>query len=726
MKNNSYLCNDKPKTNDFPMPRKKNNYWWTKLQRTLDHEMSLSYWRLLGWLTLVFLAVLLLVVLLLGAIALLYPKFNLGDINIFEAAFLLLTDPGNLGSVFPQNQSWVVGIVYGLIATLGAVLFSGALISILSNSIQRRVDNFLSGNVRYDLHHHLVVIGYDALVPPLVSQLSEAWPEKDILLLTRKKAEEVREELNTRIGADNKHIILYSGRRDSDSDLQYLQAGQADEIFIIGDRESADHDALNIACLSKLTDIVSRHPSSASHRPTVNVLLENHATKVMLQSTNLAQKWQQHLDVIPFSFYENWARQVLTDSRYPRILVSPDSSQQVNLIIFGMSQLGITLAVETAHSLHFAPLPDGRTRKTTITFISLHAREEMMLFRTRYRQIFEIQSSRYLDLTTSKPSQAENIPPTYFTGKDADFLDIDFEFVQGDAFSEQVYGFLSERASTRQRHIAAFVCTGHDTIDMDIALHLPESILRGADTFVRQHHSGLLLQWLSEINKQESGKYARIYPFGMADTQFDLHHTGQRMGILINYYYWFRHSHPERFDESHLLTAEEQAEALHVWNSMESTANQWSSFYCCHSFAQKMAQWGVDTLEPDTLPAIKDVMQRHLGTMAFIEHSRWNMEKLLMGFRKPRREEQAEIDQCRKTTADTSKESAVSRYKRQRIHDYIRPFSDLANITWPGMDRAKEDIRKIDYDMLHQLPWIIRNIAAYGSTSTTSDSPQGM
>ena len=89
MKNNSYLCNDKPKTNDFPMPMKKNNYWWTKLQRTLDHEMSLSYWRLLGWLTLVFLAVLLLVVLLLGAIALLYPKFNLGDINIFEAAFLL-------------------------------------------------------------------------------------------------------------------------------------------------------------------------------------------------------------------------------------------------------------------------------------------------------------------------------------------------------------------------------------------------------------------------------------------------------------------------------------------------------------------------------------------------------------------------------------------------------------------------------------------------------------
>ena len=556
--------------------------------------------------------------------------------------------------------------------------------------------------------------------------MAATWPDKDILLLTRKRAEEVREELNTRIGADNKHIILYSGRRDSLRDLQYLQAGQADEIFIIGDRHSDDHDALNIACLSLLTDIVSRHPSPHGHRPTVNILLENHATQVMLQSANLARKWQQHLDVIPFSFYETWARRVLTDNRYPRILVTPDSSQQVNLIIFGMSQQALTLAVEAAHTLHFAPLPDGRTRKTTITFISLHAREEMMLFRTRYRQIFEIQSSRYLDLTTPKPTPAERIPPAYFTGKDADFLDIDFEFVQGNAFSEPVSSFLAGRAATRRHRLAVFVCTGHDTTDMDIALHLPESILRSADTFVRQHHSGLLLQWLSEVSQQESGRYARIHPFGMADTQFDLHHASQRMAVLLNYYYWYRHSHPERYCESHLLTAAEQAEALHLWHTMESTANQWSSFYCCHSFAQKMAQWGINTLEPATLPAIKEVMQRHLGTMAIIEHNRWCMEKLLMGFRKPRREEQAEIDQCRNTTADTAKESAVSQYKRQHIHDYIRPFSDLANITWPGMDRAKEDIRKTDYDMLRQLPWIIRNTADYGSTSTTSDSPQGM
>lgn len=683
------------------------------IRRTLDHDLSLGYARQLRWLCLLFVLVFVLIIATLFVIVVVDKNFNMGDVNLLGTAFLLLTDPGNLSGVLPSNHSWIVGIIYALIAIVGAIVFGGLLISLISNSVQRRVEKIEGGNVYYQLRDHIVVIGYDTILPSLVKQIvnKEEWKNKDVLILTKKSPTEVRDALNTVVDVKNKHLIIYSGQRSSELDLRNLQTEKAHEVFIIGNRQSDDHDALNIDCLSKLVSIIQEH--QPKQHPTINILLENPATQTILQSTNLAANWQKTVNVIPFSFYESWARKVLSGQQYPRILVDPNTNQQLNIVIFGMSKMGITMAVEAAHALHFPRNKDGSVRKTIITFISRNAYEEMTLFRTRYRQIFEIQSSRFIDFLDENKKD-KDIPvisemiPTYFKGKDADFLDVEFEFVRGNAFSDGVQRLLCDRIEKENRKMTFFACTGKDSTDMNIALYLPEQILRQSDIYIRQHHSGQLLDWLRLKSKEEQGLYANIYPFGMEDTLFDLNHDNQRMGMLINYYYWFHKDYPSIFEENHILTVDERQKAMETWNNFTAVSDQWSSSYCCMSFTQKFAQWGID-IENASFADIKTVIKDNIEALGYIEHNRWNMEKLLLGFRKPHANEQMDIDECRKGLPDNEKQSKHYIYKKKHVHSYLNSFDALADVNWKGMNREKDDVRKIDYDMLQQIPWILKN-----------------
>ena len=715
---------------------------FSRFWRPFQYSLSLSYWRMLRYLFFAFVILLGSVMLFLWIASHLCNNKNLCEVNVPGTAFMLLTDPGNVSDVFSHNNLWWLGIVYAVIVILGALFFGGFLISLMSNSIQLIVDDFKNGNVHYEHSNHIIVIGFDALVPALVRQLVDAYPQKDILVFTKKNSQEVREALSTLVNVKDRHLILYSGRRDSYNDLAKLQPEKAEEMFIIGNRENEDHDALNFSCLSKLVEIIQG--AQVASKPVVNILLENQSTQVILQSTNLAQEWQKYIRVIPFNFYENWARQVFaagevfTDAKaqpnpedasapqqpgaykYPHIQVDKDSEERVNIVIFGMSDLGLTVGVEAAHALHYPQLPGGGVRKTKITFISKFAKDEMSVFRARYRQIFEIQSSTFIDYIGEAWDKPEDLPrrtdfaPSYFTGKDADFLDIDFEFIRGDAFSEEIHLLLKDRVSDKTCKMNVFTCTGNDSADMNIGLLLPEEVLRSANVFIRQHHTGQLLTWLHQINKEGGGKYANVYPFGMANSQFDLSHKNLEMGILINYFYLGKGTQ-ETYHADHLLTAEECRQALDAWNGETSISDQWSSSYCCNSFALKLAQFGVESIEELQVGRIQEVLDANLETLAYIEHNRWNMEKLLLGYRKPNKEEAREIESCRKTVADNTQDPALKPqckfrfYKSKRqVHDYLRSFEDLRTIHWAGKT-SEDDVRKIDYNMLRQIPWIIRN-----------------
>ena len=76
--------------------------------------------------------------------------------------------------------------------------------------------------------------------------------------------------------------------------------------------------------------------------------------------------------------------------------------------------------------------------------------------------------------------------------------------------------------------------------------------------------------------------------------------------------------------------------------------------------------------------------------MAKVEHNRWNVEKLLMGYRKPHYNE----DKYR--TTDPEKKKMLKKNKDLFIHHDIRPFDEL------------DTIKELDKEFSRYIPWIMR------------------
>ena len=85
---------------------------------------------------------------------------------------------------------------------------------------------------------------------------------------------------------------------------------------------------------------------------------------------------------------------------------------------------------------------------------------------------------------------------------------------------------------------------------------------------------------------------------------------------------------------------------------------------------------------------------KEIKMMARVEHNRWNVEKLLMGFRKPHWDED-------KYNVDKMLQGDLTRYKgdlsknRKRfIHHDIRPFEQL------------DKIKRLDIEFAEYIPWL--------------------
>ena len=75
--------------------------------------------------------------------------------------------------------------------------------------------------------------------------------------------------------------------------------------------------------------------------------------------------------------------------------------------------------------------------------------------------------------------------------------------------------------------------------------------------------------------------------------------------------------------------------------------------------------------------------------LAEVEHNRWNVEKLLMGYRKPHKNE----DKYNIGNKDDKK--LLKKNKELYIHHDIRPFDQL------------DEVKELDYEFSRYIPWII-------------------
>lgn len=440
-----------------------------------DRSFSGKGWRQLAWLFGVIVTVFLLIYLV--SFAFIFPEPSLEEWTGIDKdvpmgrllqLICLFIDPGNIVEVPPYLRWFSL-----LVVVLGLILFCGLLISVISNMLERRVERYREGDIVYPLQNHIVIIGFDNMVPTLIQQICDDthYGNCHILIQSTQPAQEIRSKIHTELDAKNeKRIVVLRARRDSIEELEKLYTTKAREVFLIGERDEHDHDSLNIDCLKKIVDIHKRC-NKCSLIP-FTVLFEYQTTFAAFQLTDLSAEWRKYIEFHPFNFYEGWAQKILVSRRYgkgencieypplDREAITYESEKHVHLVIIGMSRMGVAIGVEAAHLLHFPNFCRDKNIKSVITFIDENADREMNFFCGRYRHYFEISSTHYYDM--SKDERHERfVLPTRFKGKDADFLDVEFEFIKGRAETPAIQNLIKEWVHDSGQVLTIAVCLNY-------------------------------------------------------------------------------------------------------------------------------------------------------------------------------------------------------------------------------------------------------------------------
>jgi hypothetical protein len=556
-----------------------------------------------------------------------------------------------------------------LVGGIGMFCLSGLLIPVISNIIVRRVEKVQNGQTYYHFENHVVIIGYNKLCTGLIQQ----YEGTEVVLQTVKEVPKVRHELFSNL-KDEENITLLSGNRTFEDDLKKLHLPQCKEIFILGETDEEDNDSLNIICLKKINRLLTG--SEKTIRCTV--LFQYQSTFAIFQQQDI--EIGKQLDFFPFNCHETWAQKVLAERKYKDIEYTPldhqpitaGSDKHVHLVIIGMSGMGVAMGIQAAHLCHF---PNFITKgiKTRITFIDEHADREMNFLLGRYKHLFKETDFYYRDLGDERNNMSNQSSKIKFT-------DIEFEFIKSRIENPKTQEELAKWSLDNHSYLTIAVCFSFSPDAIAAGLYLPDEIYdNDIPVLIQQELSDYTLSMLSENNQNNYRKYKNVKPFGMLDSCY-LGRVDDRLPMMINYVY------EKTKDDLFVDVIPDDKELQTMWERIN-TASKWSNRYCANFIY--MAQRSLK-INPD-----EALTSEQINLLAQTEHNRWNIEKLLMGYRATTPEEAEKI-----ANGTQSKKY----YRKKFIHNDIRAYQTLS------MDDDGIHVSRYDVNIAKSLPLMLREL----------------
>ena len=629
----------------------------------------------------------------------------------------LLIDANALNNLYFDNGANGILLIASTVTfLLGMLMFNGVVIGVINNAIDRRVDNYNNGMTRYRMKNHYVIMGYDDMVPSIINEIFMRNPEAEVLVLTAASARLIKETLKKSVAKSKiNQIIVNYGQRTAKEYYKDIYLELAEEIFIVGKRSLPYHDAVNVECVESVCSYLEE-ACKESKPKRITCVFEDLDTYAAFKTSEIFGKAKElDIDFVPYNFYSGWAKKVFLAQqyvekinpdevlRYPSLYgdgIGPDDKKYVHLVFIGITKFSAAFAMEAANILHFPNFIKDSELRTRITFIDINADTEMVLFKTRNRHLFEVQDCLYQDVSRDDLHMTNT----------HNFLDVEFEFVKGNAYSANVQEMLRQWSCDEKQYLSIFVATSDQRINFVIGMNMPDEIYDNAiPVFIRQPRADSFVTKLRSVDNNEfeynavinnnlqtkvrKGRYANIYPFGMDDMAYYLDNESVKVAKIVNYLYKTADYTTYKFKTTEELDAMPAdtiwAEAEKYWKDL-TVALKWSNLYCVYNIDCKLSSLrvmrGLDT--KDTSHDMFDITREEFEILGAVEHNRWNVEKLLMGYRKARPEED-------KYGHDEYQESLMEN-KKLFIHHDIRPFDDL------------DEVKNLDYEIVNHIPWLLR------------------
>lgn len=663
----------------------------------------------------------------------------------FLLPLYLLIDTNAFNNLYINGVNGWALFVSSITFIVGAFVFNGAIIAIITNAIEQRVSNHKKGYIHYLKSGHYIIMGYDEMVPSIIAHLFDKDKDAFVLLLSSVDADSIQEKLKRFFPEEQlQHIIINYGHRMSQDYYKDIHLETAEQIYIVGLRTLPAHDAINVECVDSICNYLQKNGVEARPKRII-CIFEDLDTYAAFKTTEIFGKVRElGIEFVPYNFYAGWAKQVFVrryhkdytgyEINYPAVYgkngIKADDKRFVHLVFAGFSRFAEAFAMEAANVLHFTNFNEKNGfPRTRISFIDINADKEKDVFIVRNRHFFEIQPYLYSDLSqdgeyksNDKKYNVENVCFDESKGyaiEDYNFLDVEFEFIKGDVFSTKVQNVIKGWAEdTEGRYLSIFLAMTDQRQNFIFGMNMPDEVYDNEiPVFIRQDRSDNFVSNLREadecvrsngkkntysavkdgklVQTKLGGRYANIYPFGMNATAYSADEKSLDRAKLINYLYETADYEQNKFQSMRILdsvpveTIRRDADAY--WRKLN-VAHKWSSIYNAYTISVKLAtlraERGLE--QSDTSQDTRPLSEDEVEVMARTEHNRWNVEKLLMGYRKPRREEDKYFGD------NKAFRDELKRNKERFIHHDIRPYEQL------------DGIEELDKEFSRYIPWIVK------------------
>ena len=656
---------------------------------------------------------------------------------------------------FNKTDSYKTRSYRLIVGYLGAFLLNGLLVSLVVSWFQKRRDRWEKGQIHYShrlLGNYTIVIGGNEMVPDLVKQLLTKNDLDYVLVMTNRDVPVLRNKFVSMLGKMENKVVIYYGERTSMDDLKNLMVSRSKDIYIIGEQldisqSGSHHDVKNMDCVQKIADQLGNNVEyrnvlkkySDLDEKTKNkvkdpklvcrVMFEYQSTFSVFQFADVDKKISEVLYFKPFNYYETWAQKVLVckeidlKEKTPYYLpleggkaINAESEDTVHLIVVGMSRMGIAFAVEAAHLAHY-PNFITNEKVSRITFIDPQAWKEMNYVQGHYKELFAVSRWRYMEAKANAfyydedikieetewqdPRKDKEQSPYKATGDYTlgdHLVDIEWQFIQGDLEMPSIQDYIKEETQKENVRLTIAICLPQDNVSLAASLYLPDEVYETGSNvqqvLVYQPFGDAMLRSFDATDDMSKSYklFTKLRAFGMMDGCFSIEEQDTMKNVCAAFHQQYSEAAKEQIPGRNKLR--KRLDLPVVSGGKSPAAKRWSSYYSASHLWTKLRSIEFEQGQDIGVPT--------QAVLAEVEHVRWNMEQLLMGYAPLKAAEYVQLMNLRKEAMKTQKPQEdlkrLNDDKNEEVNcsDYQLVIEWLN--AWYGYDELRE---KQKADMSH-------------------------
>lgn len=411
----------------------------------------------------------------------------------------------------------------------------------------------------------------------------------------------------------------------------------------------------------------------------------------LMQTTGIPEDIQQKVDVFATTQEDLMAKSIFVklpnvESPFPSLDRKPidrNSDSTVHLVIFGDTDLAEAMAMNAALVAHYPNYCRDHRLKTRITIVSDDIFEWRNRLVQRYQHLFDHSYYRTINLEDDNPHCDTHQPHYWMTRED--FVDMEWEFVNGNLRNEALRSKLQEWGEAAQQQLTIAFCMDDQQRNFTEVFSLPESLYQKNTTILCYTEDADMM----EMVKQDE-KYHSLYPFGSDICSQEVLKSLKQLAKRINYVYDYCFSLPQEMEICAPMEIDE-SRLDGLWATVGSLPKQYSNIFNAMTIGTKMHSLGHEQGDWQTYYALS---KQEIEVMTEVEHNRWNVEELMLGYRPVTDEEQKEIE------ADIS---LKKKYRSQKVHYDLRAFNDLRP------DATGKQVYVYDLALTQGIPLIVKS-----------------